>query len=158
MDCAVRTNLAACAAFLALGFVDVGNVVLVKSDCAEFAHVLATVSKTAAACVGHFVAAHRAFVAGNVNDFDYIGVGFVTAHCYFYTFGKNSTFLVNATTHCGYFARDNALRDVYCRFGKAIRPRFTSDFTQNFVLQMLNFCIEFSHCNFLYLRDLVFIL
>ena len=149
MYCAVRANLTACAALLALGFVDVRHVVLVKRDCAEFAHVLATVSQATAASVGYFVAAHRALVARNVDYLYHIGVGLVAAHGNLDAFGKNCAFLVHTATHGGYFAGDDALGDVKHRFGKTIVPSFASNLTQNFVLQMLNFCIELSHKNFL---------
>ena len=143
--CAVRANLRACAAFLALGFVDMGNVVLIEAYCPEFAHVLASVSQTAAAGVGNLVSAHRTFVAGDVDNFDYVRVFLVAAHGDFYPFDNDCAFLINAATHRRDFARDDDFRNVRNGFQKLVLPSGPCDLSQDLVLQMLNFRVEFSH-------------
>ena len=143
--CAVRTNLRACAAFLALVFVDVGNVVLIEAYGPEFAHVLASVSQTAAAGVGNLVSAHRTFVAGDVDNFDYVRVFLVAAHGDFYPFDNDCAFLINAATHRRDFPGDDDFRNVRNGFQKLVLPSGPCDLSQDLVLQMLNFRVEFSH-------------
>ena len=145
MNCTVRADLGTCSALLALGFIYVRDMILIERNCAETTSVLAAVSKTAAASVGYFVATHRTFVACDVDYFDNVGIGFVPAHGKLHSLGKNGAFFINATAHRGYFSGNNNLGNVNCVFGKRVVPSFSCNFTQYFVFQMLNFCIEFSH-------------
>ena len=121
------------------------DMVTVKGYCAEAADVLAAVCKAAAAGVCYLVAAHRAFVAGDINDLDNIWVALIAAHSHFYSFGEYSSFLINAAAHGRGLTGDYGLRDIYCCFRQAICPGFPCDFTQDFVFQMLYFRIKFSH-------------
>lgn len=127
-DCAVRANLCARTALFALGFVNVRNVLCVERDCAELAHVFASVRKTTAACARHFVSAHRALVASDVDHFDCVGILLVTAHCELDALCKYGALFVHATAHGGHFAGDDALGDVDCAFRQSVRPRFPCHF------------------------------
>ena len=62
------------------------HVIFVEGDRAESADVLATVRKATAAGVSDFVAAHRTFVAGDIDNFYDVGVLFVAAHSEFHAF------------------------------------------------------------------------
>ncbi len=73
------------AAFLTFRLVDVRDVILVEGKRAEAADVLAAVCEAAAAGVGHFVTAHRALVACDLDDLDNIGIVAVAAHCDLYS-------------------------------------------------------------------------
>ena len=145
-DCAVRTNLCARAAFFTFCFVDVCDVLAVESKRAEFANVFATVSKTASASGGDFVAAHRTFVASDVDNLDYVGIVLVAAHSEFDSFTQNRAFFVHAAAHRRDFAGNYALWNVDGVFVERTCPRLSCDFAKNFIFEMLNFCIEYSHC------------
>src|SRR5699024_10186206 len=67
---AVRADLCALAAFHALRLVDVRSLVLVERDGAAAADVLTAVREAAAAGFRNDVAADRALVAGDLDDFD----------------------------------------------------------------------------------------
>ena len=144
-DCAVRANFCACATLFALGLVDMRHMLTVKRDCAELAHVFAAMHKTASACARDFIAAHRTLVASNINDFDDVGIVLVSAHCKFDAFTQNRAFFVHATTHRRHFAGNDTLGDVDGVGVERTRPRLSCDLAQNFVFEMLNFCIEYSH-------------
>ena len=95
----VGANLGALTALDTLGFVDVSNVVIIKGDRPSFAYVLATVSQAATAGRGHLIAAHGAFIAGNLNDLNHIGVAAVTAHGKLHTLCHDGTLLVDTAPH-----------------------------------------------------------
>ena len=141
-DCAVRADFCACAALFALGFVDMRNVLSVKRDCAELAHVFATMRQ---AGLRNFIAAHRALVASDVDDFDDVGIFFVAAHCELDALCQNGALFVHATTHGGDFARHDAFGDVDGSLAELAIPCFFCHFAKHFVFEMLNFCVENSH-------------
>lgn len=121
------------------------HMLAVKRDCAELAHVLATMHKTASACARDFIAAHRTLVASNIDDFDDVGVILVSAHGKFDALCKYCAFLIHATAHCGDFPGNDAFGDVYRIGVESVLPCFFCDFSQNLVFEVLNFCIEYSH-------------
>ena len=132
-----------------------GYVLIVKCDGAAAADVLAAVSKAAAAGVCDLISAHRAFVAGDLQDLDHVGVILVSAHCELHPLGKNGALLVNAAAHCGGVAGNDLHRNVEDRLKQGIVPCLAGYLAQDFVLKMLNFGIEFSHyMNFAFLRSL----
>ena len=123
-----------------------GNVILVEAESAFFANVLTAVSKTAAAGVGHLVSANGTFVAGDVNDFNYVGIVCVTAHSHFYSFSGNCPFLVYTATHGRTGTGEYLLGDIDDMLKQGTLPRMAGDLSQYLVFQMLYFCIKFSHC------------
>ena len=123
------------------------NVVVIKSDCTFFADILASVSKTASAGICYFVTADRTFVAGNIDNFNHVGIELIAAHCNLYSFGKNCTFFINTATHCGFITGNKILGDIENVVIQGIIPRESCNFTQNFVFKILNFGVKLSHNN-----------
>ena len=121
------------------------DVIMVKSYCAKATHVLATVGKTAPARVGDFIAAHRAFVARDVDNFDDVRVVFVAAHRHFDALCKDCPFFIYATTHRRDFPRDDDFRNIQNVFFKRACPRLLCNFAQHLIFEILHLCIEFSH-------------
>ena len=80
---AVGADLRALTALNALGFINVRLLLAVKGYGSPAANVLTAVRKTTAARLGHFVTAHRALIAGYLNNFDNIGIFSIPAHCNF---------------------------------------------------------------------------
>ena len=81
----IGADTGAGAAVHALGFIDVRNVVM-EGDGALGTDVLAAAGQTPAAGIGHLVAAHGAFVAGDIDDLDDVGVLLIAAHGHPYPF------------------------------------------------------------------------
>ena len=121
------------------------DVLTVKGKRAEFTHVFATVSKTASASGGNFVAAHRALVASDIDDFDDVRIIGISSHSEFDAFAENGAFLIHAATHSRHFAGNDTLWYIDSVFIERTRLRLSCDFAQNFVFEMLNFSIENSH-------------
>ena len=145
MDGAVGADLCTGTALLAFGLVDVCHVVLIERNRAEPAGILAPVCQTSAAGIGHLVAAHRAFVAGNIDDLNDIRIAPVSAHCDFHTLGKNGALLIDTAPHGRNFPRHNGLRNIDCGLCQASCPCLPRHFSEHLVFQMLNLCIKFPH-------------
>ena len=114
-DSGVGADLCTGTAFLALSLVDVSDMMLVERDGAEAADVLAAVCKAAAAGVGDFVSAHRALVAGDLDDLDDVGVILVSAHSELYSLSENGALLIDAAAHCGSVSGYDHFRNVHAR-------------------------------------------
>ncbi len=146
LDRAVRTYLGTKTAVDTFGFVDVGNMVFIKGDGALLTYVFATVSKSAAANIGHLIAADGTFITRHGNDFDDIGIGAVAAHGELYALCRDGSFLVYAATHGRFLTFGNEdlgnighmIQEIFC-------PRKACNFSEDLIFQMLNFCIKFSH-------------
>ena len=121
--------------------------VIIKRDCALFTYILASVSKTATAGICYLITADRTFVAGNIYNFNDIGVKFIAAHCNFYSFGKNCTFFVNTATHRGFISGNKGFGNIEKIVKQGIIPRLSCNLSQNLIFEMLNFCIKLSHIN-----------
>ena len=118
---------------------------MVEGDRAELADILTAVSKTAAAGIGDLISGSRTAVAGDIDDFDNIGVRSVAAHSYLDTFGEYRAFLVHTAAHRRGLAGDDGLWNVEHIFEQCAFPRAPCDFAENLVFQILYFCIEFFH-------------
>ena len=129
MNRAVRAHFRAGAALFAFRFIDVRHVIRVERDRTETAGVFATVRKATAAGVRHFVAAHRTFVAGNIDHLYHVGLIVIQPHGDTHTLGKNSAFFVYAATHCGNLPGNDGLGNIDRRLCEPSRPRFTRHFT-----------------------------
>ena len=101
--------------------------------------------QAAAAGVGHLKAANRTLVTGDLDDLDHVRILLVAAHRNLNAFGKDRTLLVNTAAHGRRLTRDNDLRNVQKIVKQGVLPRLSCNLAQNFVFQMLYFCIEFSH-------------
>lgn len=141
----VGADLGARSAADAEGFVDVRHMLVVKGYRVATADVLAAVSQTAAAGVCDLVAAHGAFVTGDLYDLYDVGIFLVSAHGELYALGEDRALLVNAAAHRGGGAGNDLRRYVKDRLKKRVVPRLTRDLAQDLVFEMLNFGIEFSH-------------
>ena len=148
---AVRADLGAGAALLALALVDVRHMVGVKGERAEAAHILAPVRKASAARRRDLVTADRAFVAGDINDLNHVGVVLIAAHGYLDALGQDRALLVYTAAHGRDLARDDGLGDVDRAFRQTVCPCFPRDFPQDLIFQMLYLCIKLSHGFFLFL-------
>ena len=144
-DCGVGADLRAGAALLTLRLIDMCNMVFIKADGTELTNILATVCKTAAAGVGNLVSADGTLVAGDVNNLDDIGVVLVAAHCDLYSLTENSTLLIYAATHCGLLAGCELFGNIHHILKQLVLPCKSCDLTQNLILQMLYFCVKFTH-------------
>ena len=140
----VGADLRALTALHAQVFVDVRLLLVVEGYGVAFANVLAAVRKAAAAGVGHFVAAGRAVVARDVDDLYDVGIAAVAAHGEFDALGNDGALLIHAAAHGGSVARDDGLGDVGYLVQQVAVPRAARHFAQHFVLEILNFCVEFS--------------
>ncbi len=145
MNGAVRADLGAGAALLALALVDMCHVVFVKGECTEAAHILAPVGKAPAARRRDLVAADRALIAGNVDNLNHVGVVLVAAHGNLDALGQNGALLVYAAAHGRNFARHDGLGNIDCALRQAVCPCLPRDFPQDLVLQMLYLGIKLSH-------------
>ena len=150
-DGAVRAYLGAGAALLALALVDVRHMVGVKGERAEAAHILAPVRKASAARRRDLVTADRAFVAGDINDLNHVGVVLIAAHGYLDALGQDRALLVYTAAHGRDLARDDGLGNVDRAFRQTVCPCFPRDFPQDLIFQMLYLCIKLSHGFFLFL-------
>ena len=74
-------------------------VVVVKIDRISWTGVVAALSQTATAGVGDFIAAHRTFITGNIDNFDDARIGSLAAHGELDSFLQDSSFLVDAASH-----------------------------------------------------------
>ena len=117
---------------------------MVEGDGVLAAGVLAAVRKTPAAGVGHFIAARRAVVARDVDDFDDVGVAAVAAHGELDPLRDDGALLIHAAAHGGHVARDDGLGDVRDVLQQIPPPRAARDFAQHLILQILYFCVECS--------------
>ena len=144
-DGAVRAYLCALAALYALRLIDVRLLLLIKRDGAAAAYVLAAVCKTTAAGLCDDMAADRAFVAGDINDLNHVGVVLIAAHGYLDALGQDRALLVYAAAHRRRLAGDYFLRDVKECFIEIGVPRMLCDRAQNLIFEMLDLSIEFVH-------------
>ena len=151
---AVRANLGAHTALDAFALVNVRYVIVVEGDSSALAHVLATVSKTAAARACYLVTAHRTLVAGYIYNLNDVLVARVTAHSDFYTLAENGAFLINAAAHSRLSAGNNGFRDVEGSLGKSARPSLARDLAQNLIFEILYLCIKLFHSTPLEIADL----
>ena len=145
---AVGADLGAGAALDAFFFVDDGALVLVEADGTALADVLAAVCDTAAAGLGDSIAAHRAFVAGDVDDLDDVGVLLVAAERHADAFADDGALLVNAAAHRRLRSLDDHLGNLGVAVEQSVFESQPRDFTKDFVFQKLYLGIELSHrCN-----------
>ena len=106
---------------------------MIKGYGTEFADVLATVCKTAAASVRDFVTAYGAFVASDVDNLDDVGVLFVSADRELNAFAENCSFLVYAATHRRFVAGNDLLGDIHHPLEECAVPREACNLTQNLI-------------------------
>ena len=106
----------------------------VKGDRASAAYILAAVGKTAAACLGNIVAAHRTFIAGNFDNLNNIGIFLIPAHCNLNAFFEYSALLVNAATHCRLIAGNDLFRNIEHMLLKRSVPFLARNLAQNLIL------------------------
>ena len=145
-DGAVRANLGALAALYTLGFVNVGTQMLVKGNGAPAAGVLAAMGNTAPAGVADIVAGHGAFIAGNINDFDDVGVVLVPAHSQLDPLLHHGALLVDAAPHGGLLL-DNQLGNLGIGVQQPVLKGVAGNLPQHLVLQVLNLGVELSVFN-----------
>ena len=119
--------------------------VFIKADCAAAAHILAAVRQAPAAGVCHFIAAHRALVAGDVDDLDHVGVVGAAAHGQFDALGQDGALLVYAAAHGGLLARHNDLGNIQHVFQQRILPRLPRHLAQHLIFEVLYLGIELTH-------------
>ena len=124
----VGANFGTSTALATLGFVDVGNVVAVKRDCAKLAHVFATVHKATTASIGNFETTNRTLVAGNFDNLDHVWIGFVATQGQLYALTKDCALLVDTATHGCFFAGDNHRGDIQDVIQQLVVPSKTSHF------------------------------
>ncbi len=86
------------------------------------AHFHAPVRKAAAAGVGNFIAADRAFIAGYFYNLYYIWVALIPTHGEFNPFSQYSPFLVYAAAHCGHVSGNYATGDIQNLFLQGTLP------------------------------------
>ena len=115
---------------------------------AAAAGILTAVSNTAAAHVRDGVSAGRAVVTGDVDGFYNVGVISVPPGCKLYALRQYGALLIHAAAHGGHFAGDYLLGDVQKGCVKIAFPSVLGNGTQDFVLQVLDFCIKFVHNTF----------
>ena len=139
------TYLGAGAALLALGLVDVGHVIPIEGQGTELTDVLATVGQAAAAGVGNLVAAYGALVAGDVDDLDDVGVLLVTADGQLHALTQDGALLVDAAAHGGLLAGGQLLGNIHHILHELVLPGEACHLAQDFILQMLNFRVKFTH-------------
>ena len=132
-------------ALLTLGLVDVRHMILVKGDGSEPTGILASVCQTATAGVGNFITTHRAFIASRLDYLDHVRIAGISAHSELHAISKNCALLVYTAAHGRRIARNNLLRNIQHFLQQRVIPRQLRNLTQNFILQVLNLCIKFSH-------------
>ena len=137
----------ALAAFHALRLVDVRSLVLVERDGAAAADVLTAVREAAAAGFRDDVAADRALVAGDLDDFDDVRIVLVSAHRELDAFLHDRALLVDAAAHRR-FILDDQLRNLIVCGKEVILKRVARNLTQHLYFR---YCILVS--NFLMLTQ-----
>ena len=143
-DGAVRAYLCALAALYAFRLIDVRLLLLIKRDGAAAAYVLAAVCKTTAAGLCDDMTADRAFVAGNLDDFDDVRVFLVAAHSELDALLNDGALFVDAAAHRRFFF-DDQLRNLIVCGVEVILKTVTCDLAQDLILQILDFRIKLSH-------------
>ena len=106
---------------------------MVEGDGSELSYVLATVSKTTAAGVGHLIAADRTFVAGDLDDLDHVRVVLVSAHSELHALSEDSALLVYAAPGGRLLARRDRLRNIENVLEKLVAPGESRDLSQDLV-------------------------
>ena len=113
---------------------------------AEAADVLASVCEAAAAGVGHLVTAHRALVAGDLDDLNHIGIVACRRPLRSSSrSAKDRALLVYAAAHRRSVSRHDRRRYIKQVIEQCVVPRQLCDLAQDLVFQMLYLGIEFSH-------------
>ncbi|CCX42320.1 unknown [Clostridium sp. CAG:1024] len=144
LDRAVWADACAAAAVDALFLVDDCLLVRVEPDRSARADVLAAVRKAAAAVLGHGVAAGGAFVTGDVERLDHVGVFGVAAHGEFDTLGEDRAFFIDAAAHGRLPSGDDGLRDVQQVLVERPVPCKACDLAQHLVFHVLYLGVEFA--------------
>ena len=120
------------------------SLVLVERDGAAAAHVLAAVRKAAAARLGDDMAADRALVAGDLDDFDDIRIMLVAAHCELDALLHDRALLIDTAAHRRLIL-DDQLRDLVVCSEEIILKPIPRNLAQYLVFQVLYLGIKFSH-------------
>jgi len=141
---AIGADARAFSAVDAFFFIDMRLLVLIKGDRAHGADVFTAVRNAAAAGIRHFIAAHRAFIAGNIQNFYDVRVFLISPKRHSDALADDRPLLIDATAHRRLFARDDLRRDFQHRPIQLIFKGIPRHFPQHFVFQMLNFGIKFS--------------
>ena len=120
------------------------TLVLGERDGAAAAHVLAAVRKAAAARLGDDMAADRALVAGDLDNFDDIRIMLVAAHCELDALLHDRALLIDTAAHCRLIL-DDQLRDLVVCSEEIILKPIPRNLAQYLVFQVLYLGIKFSH-------------
>ena len=141
----IRANPRTRSAFAAFGFINMRHMVVVKFKRAEPANVLAAMCQAPTAGIRHLIAAHRAFITCDIDDLNHIRVLFMASHCELHALCKDSALFIDAAAHSRLFTGNNHFRNVRQVLRERIVPCLSGDLAQNFIFQMLHFCIKFAH-------------
>ena len=117
---------------------------MVKGYRPPFAYVLTSVSKTSTTRIRYIITGSRTFVAGNINNLNYVGIIFITSHCNFDSFAENCPFLIYAAAHSRRFSGYYHLWNIHNILKESIVPRLSCNLTKDLIFQVLDLCIEFS--------------
>ena len=90
------------------------------------------------------MAADRAFVAGNLDDFDDVRVFLVAAHSELDALLNDGALFVDTAAHRRFFF-DDQLRNLIVCGVEVILKTVTCDLAQDLILQILDFRIKLSH-------------
>ena len=132
-DGAVRTRLGAAAAVDAFFLINMSPLVLIKSDRITGAHIFTAVSQAAAAGLGHLIAAHGAFITGNVDNLNHVGVFLKAAHGHMDAFVDDRPFFVYAASHGRLVARHDGIRNIDIRICQPVLKGMAGNFPQNLI-------------------------
>ena len=139
------TDLCARAALSALGLIDMRNVIVIKGNRSEFAHVITTVGKAAAAGAGYLMATNGTLVTSNFYYLYNIGIGFVATNCKLYPLAEDGSFLVHTAAHRWLIAGNYHFGNIDNILKKLVFPRKAGYLAQHLIFQMLYLGIKFSH-------------
>ena len=145
LDGAVGADAGALAAVDALVGVDGGVMIVIKADGTAGTDAGTAVCDAAAAVRTYTVAADRALVAGDVDDFHHIGIALVAAHGDLDAFGYNGALLVDAAAQFALGAGGDHLGNVQINVLQTAFVVVTCHLAQNLVFQFLYVCIKQTH-------------
>ena len=150
---AVRAYIGALAALHALGFVDMGFVLIIERDRAALAGVLAPMCQAASAGIGDLIADGRTVIAGNVDNLNDIAA-LTAAHGQLDTFSQDGTLLIYAAAHGWHLAGHDHPGNIKSLLHQSVVPCLASHLPKHFIFQVLNLCVKFMHNCSLKIADL----
>ena len=118
---------------------------MIVGDRTKLTNVLAAMCKASAAGIRYLKSANGAFVTSDLNYLYNVGITLVAAHSKLYSLTENSSFLVDAATHCGLVTRNELLGNIHDIVKKLILPRKTCYFLEHLIFKMLYLGIKFSN-------------